>query len=345
MSKVLLVFDYFKETFNLNKENKTLYGPQIALIAVRVLMIVFIGIGIYKWIGIENINELTSMQGREIFEFVLSQGLKILLIILLYAGISVFVEAGLLNMYKKVVTQGYTEGADFREGISKYFLRLMAGELLILLCYIIASPFYLIIGIITLTVGLTVIPILASIFLTMWKVSLVMNDKGLFASIGDSFRFAKSNFIPLAFLQVIHFAFSQPASSGGSGGGGGGNVNLPSSTQNLPSDSFFDNPGAQQGMEEVIKIFKIAVAVMIPIIAVATIGASIITMIFEVFFSLSLFVAYKNGFNVEEPVPEIIEAVDSSEEADYTVLEESQAENLDAAEDDAENLDNEGVEQ
>lgn len=344
MSKILLVFDYFKETFNLNKQNKTLYGPQIALIAVKVLMIVFIGIGIYKWIGIENINELTSMQGREIFEFVLSQGLKVLLIVLLYAGISVLVEAGLLNMYKKVVTQGYTEGADFREGISKYFLRLLAGELLILLCYIIASPFYLIIGLITLTVGLTVIPILASIFLTMWKVSLVMNDNGLFASIGDSFRFAKRNFLPLAFLQVIHFAFSQGASSGG-GGGGGGNVNLPSDSQNLPSDSFLDNPGVQQGMEEVIKIFKIALAVIIPIVAVATIGASIIAMLFEVFFSLSLFVAYKNGFNVKEPVPEIIEAVDGLEEADYTVLEESQTENPDAAEDDTENSSIEEVEQ
>lgn len=307
LSKTLLVFDYFKETFHLNKQNKALYTPQIALIAVRVLLIVFAGIGVYTWIGVENINNLAAMQPREILGFILSQGLKVLALIIFYALVSVVIQAGLLNMYKKVVMQGYTEAGDFKEGVSKYFLKLLLGEIFIAICYTLALPFYLIIGLVTLSVGFTVIPMLAGIFLSMWKASLVMNDNGIFKSIGDSFGFAKRNFIPLTFLQIIHWAFLGGVSSRG------GNFNFTENARNMPGNSLFEQPGVQQVLEQGIRIFRIAMAVLIPVVALATIGASIVLMIFEVFFSLALFVAYKKDFRVAGPSLEIAEPIEIKE--------------------------------
>ncbi|HYE11766.1 MAG TPA: hypothetical protein VEF53_16495, partial [Patescibacteria group bacterium] len=253
MNRLLLIFDYFKEAFHINKQNKALYKPQIALIAVDVLIILLVGISVYSWIGIENIRTLTEMGSSEILGFVLNQGFKVIAIILAYALISVILEAGLLNMYKKAVTQGYTEPGDFREGLSKYFVKLLLGKLLIFLCYIPALPFYLLIGIITLTVGLAVIPIVVGVFLTMWKVSLVMNDVGIIEALKDSFQFAKRNFMPLTVLQIIHWAFARGVSGGG-GGGGGGNFNLPNTNgynqgpgQGF-NNEFFNIPGAEQGI-------------------------------------------------------------------------------------------------
>jgi hypothetical protein len=349
MNKLLLIFDYFKEAFHINKQNKALYKPQIALIAVDVLIILLVGIGVYSWIGIENIRTLTEMGSSEILGFVLNQGFKVIAIILAYALISVILEAGLLNMYKKAVTQGYTEPGDFREGLSKYFVKLLLGKLLIFLCYIPALPFYLLIGIITLTVGLAVIPIIVGVFLTMWKVSLVMNDVGIIEALKDSFQFAKRNFMPLTVLQIIHWAFARGVSGGG-GGGGGGNFNLPNTNgynqgpgQGF-NNEFFNIPGAEQGIEVFIRIIKIMVAVLIPIITIASIFASLIAMVFNVFFTLTLFVAYKNGFIVEEkqlPIPEEPEAL----EANVNISEEAPiAEEVDTIADNEE-TNNEEVEQ
>lgn len=307
MNKLVLIFDYFKEAFHINKKNKSLYKPQLALIALKVFLFLFVGIGVYSWIGIENITSMTEMRPDQLFGFAFSQGFKLIGILLIYAFVTVVVEAGLLNMYKKAVTQGYIEAGDFKEGLSKYFVKLLLGELLILLCYILSLPFYLILGIITLTVGLTVIPIVVSVFLTMWKISLVMNDVGIIAAIKDSFGFAKRNFFPLAVLQIIHAAFIQGASGGG--GGGGGNINMPN-TNNYNGNfgqGFGNEIMGMPGMEEIIKVIKIVVAVLLPVISIAVIAGSIIAMIFEVFFSLTLFVAYKNGFKLEEQSVEIPE--------------------------------------
>lgn len=323
MKKLLLVFDYFKETFHLNKQNKSLYIPQIALIAINVLIVLAAGIGLYRWIGVESITDLFSMESSEIFMFLLNQGFKLLAIGLVYAVISVIVEAGLLNMYKSAVTQGYTQTGDFKQGVSKYFIRLLLGKLFILVCYLLAIPLYLIIGVITLTVGLTVIPLVASIFLCMWKVSLVMNDSGIFAAIGDSFRFATKNFIPLTFLQMIYFAFKQ-------GGSSGNNLNFNQfrSIQNYP---FMEQSALQPEIEQVIGIFKIVIAILIPIVVLAVIGVSLIGIVFEVFFSLALFVAYKNNFHIEE-APQVTETTELVETEDNQTEETNESKDYEEVE-------------
>lgn len=321
MDKIILIFDYFKEAFHINKQNKSLYKPQIALIAVKIALILFVGIAVYGWIGVENIRALTAMKSTQIFGFIFSQGLKLIAIMLLYAFISVVIEAGLLNMYKKAVVLGNIEAGDFKEGLSKYFSKLLLGEILIVLCYILAFIPYIILGILSLTVGWSVIPIIAGVFLTMWKVSLVMNDIGIIEAIKDSFGFAKRNFIPLTVLQIIHWAFAKGAVGGSRGG---------SSNFNFPSNGNFGNGLENQavdmpGLEEVISIAKIVVAVLLPIIAIGTIVVSIVSIIFEVFFTLALFVTYKRGFIAEEEKPEVpdeisdaLEEVHESDNADNT---------------------------
>jgi hypothetical protein len=318
LNKLVLIFDYFKEAFHINKKNKSLYKPQIALIAVKVLLLLFVGIGIYSWIGVGNITSVTTMRPEQMIGFALSQGFKLVAIILGYALVTVVIESGLLNMYKKAV-QGSTEAGDFMEGLSKYFLKLLLGEILIIICCILLLPFYLILGVITLTVGLTVIPIVAGVFLSMWKVSLVMNDTGIFTAVKDSFRFAKRNFIPLTVLQIIHWSFSRGMSSGSSGG----NFNVPD-TNNLGNDfgqGFGNDFSGVPGMEEVIRIIKLVIAVLLPIISIAIIAGSIIAMIFEVFFSLTLFVAYKNDFKVAEKHVAIEETAENEAVENHEALE------------------------
>lgn len=309
MNKIILIFDYFKEAFHINKQNKSLYKPQIALAAVKIALILFAGIAIYSWIGVENISALADVKSSQIFSFVLSLGLKLIAIILIYAFASVVIEAGLLNMYKKAVIQGSIESGDFKEGLSKYFSKLLLGEILIALCYIFAFIPYIILGILSLTVGLSVVPIIAGVFLTMWKVSLVMNDIGIIEAIKDSFSFAKRNFIPLTVLQIIHWAFV----NGAAGGSKRGSFNFPSSGN---FGSGLENQAADMpSPEEIIRVLKIIVAVLLPIIAVGTIIVSIVSIIFEVFFSLALFVTYKNDFRIEEEKPEVMdENIDALEE-------------------------------
>lgn len=299
MNKIVLIFDYFKEAFHINKSNKSLYKPQIALIAVKVFMTLFVGIGVYNWVAIGEITSLTAMEPNQILGFMLSQGFKLLAIILAYALISVIVESGLLNMYKKAVTQGHTESGDFKEGISKYFFKLLLGEVLIILCYIPLLPIILILGIVTLTVGLTVIPLVIGVFLTMWKISLVMNDTGIFDAAKDSFSFAKRNFIPLTVLQLIHWAFSSGVSGGG-GGSGGSNISNIGNFNNGVGEGFENEIVNMPGMMEVIRIIKLVIVILLPIISIIIITVSVIAMIFEVFFSLTLFVVYKNDFKIEE---------------------------------------------
>jgi hypothetical protein len=300
LNKIVLIFDYFKEAFRINKSNKSLYKPQIALIAVKVFMTLFVGIGVYNWVAIGKITSLTAMEPNQILGFMLSQGFKLLAIILAYALISIVVESGLLNMYKKAVTQGHTEAGDFKEGVSKYFFKLLLGEILIILCYIPILPIILILGIVTLTVGLTVIPLVIAVFLTMWKISLVMNDTGIFDAAKDSFSFAKRNFIPLTVLQIIHWAFSSGVSGGGSGGGGGSNISNINNINNGVGEGLGNEVVNMPAMTEVIRIIKLVIVILLPVISIVIVTVSVIAMIFEVFFSLTLFVVYKNDFKIEE---------------------------------------------
>jgi hypothetical protein len=155
--------------------------------------------------------------------------------------------------------------------------------------------------------------------------------------------------MPLTVLQIIHWAFARGISGGG-GSGSGSNFSLPDTSglnQGTGQDignEFFNIPGAEQGIEFFIRIVKITIAVLIPIITIASIAASLIAMVFNVFFSLSLFVAYKNGFIVEETQLPLPEAPEALEVTDNIPVEAPTAEEVDIMADNEE-TNNEEVEQ
>ncbi|MFZ5351334.1 MAG: hypothetical protein ACOZCL_01280 [Bacillota bacterium] len=298
MDKFLTLFDYFKEAYRLNINNKKLYRPQILLICFKLLMIVILGIRVYGWV---NDIEMYANDPHMFLRVLVTDGLILLVLFLAYAIISVIIESGLYNMYKVCITTGSTDFPDFWEGVQKYFVRMLFGSLLVLLGYIILLPFYLLIGVITLTAGLSILAIIAGVFLTMWKISLVMNDSGIVKAIKDSFRFAYNNFLPLTLLQLIHWAFAAGPKSSGSYFNYSGNSSDLASIFSNNVDPYY----AQEGIEFLAGFLKIIVIILIPVITIATLVASLIRMLFEVFFSLVLFIVYNRKFINEDEKSEV----------------------------------------
>lgn len=303
MEKIYLIFDYFKEAFHMNKDNKKIYGPQIALIILKTLTVIVCGLIIYSYIGSDKFMDYDASKW---FFFVITSLLWLGLLLLGLGIISLIVESGLYNMYKKCVINNELAPGDFKEGVKKYFFKFLLGDILVAVAWIVICIPYLIVGVITLTIGLAVIPLIANIFLTMWKVSIVMKDNDVITAFKDSFSFAKRNFLALTVLQLIHWAFVKGATTSGGFNSYYSFTNPSSPANSVPGKySSFNGPS----MEDVVKVAKIICAILIPVISIATFVASIITMIFEVFFSLVIFIAYIKKFESEntlEVTPDVV---------------------------------------
>jgi hypothetical protein len=296
MERIYSIFDYFKEAFQINRSNKNVYRPQFMFIGIRLLMLIGMGIWVYSWIDKININTFT---GEDALYFVIPYIITLVLILISYGIISVILESGLYNMYKKAILLGKCEKTDFSEGVRKYFFKFFLGKIIIFLAWVVISPIYLITGVITLSLGFTLVPLLVDIFLTMWKISLVMNDSKLFDGFKDSFKFAKLNLLPLSILQIIHWAFVKGISSSGSVGNFsnvGNTFNYRTNTGDFPIPFKDINIDREQFVNIILKITKIVIAVLIPVITIAALAAALVKMLFEVFFSLVLFIAYTNKF-------------------------------------------------
>jgi hypothetical protein len=296
MERIYSIFDYFKEAFQINRSNKNVYRPQFMFIGIRLLMLIGMGIWVYSWIDKININTFT---GEDALYFVIPYIITLVLILIAYGIISVILESGLYNMYKKAILLGKCEKVDFSEGVRKYFFKFFLGKIIIFLAWVVISPIYLITGVITLSLGFTLVPLLVDIFLTMWKISLVMNDSKLFDGFKDSFKFAKLNLLPLSILQIIHWAFVKGISSSGSVGNFsnvGNTFNYRTNTGDFPIPFKDINIDREQFVNIILKITKIVIAVLIPVITIAALAAALVKMLFEVFFSLVLFIAYTNKF-------------------------------------------------
>lgn len=300
MERVYSIFDYFKEAFRINRNNKIIYRPQFIFIGIRLLMIIGMGLWVYSWI--EGIN-IYSFNERDVLFFVLPYIITLIILLIAYGIISVIIEAGLYNMYKKAILFGKCEKSDFSEGVRKYFFKFLLGNIIIALAWLVISPIYLITGTITLSIGFSLIPLLVDIFLTMWKISLVMNDSKLFDAFKDSFKFARLNLFPLTVLQLIHWSFVKGVSSGASGGSVGNISNIfnyKTNGNDFPIPFSNINIDWEQFINMVLKVIKIIIAVLIPVISIAALAAALVKMLFEVFFSLVLFIAYNEKFSIPE---------------------------------------------
>ena len=292
MQKVYLVFDYFKEAFHINRNNKRIYLPQILFIIIKALIILAGGIYISNWIKINNFYMLSE---KEVFDFLISNLVDFLLIGITYLLISIALESGLYYMYKICVFgKGLMKG-DFLRGVKKYFFKFLLINLLIAISTIIILPIAFLFGILTLFVGFMIVGIIvmiAVIFINFWKISLVVNDSGIFTAFKDSISFLKRCFFPVFFIQIIYWAFS------------GGSKLSSSFSFRSDIDNFIDTsrnfghtPMSYFNIDFINRMIRIVMSVIIPVITISTIVSSLIVMVFEVFFSLSLFVTYKHNFN------------------------------------------------
>lgn len=300
IKSVLKLFDYFKEAFALNRANKGLYGPQIALALVKVVLIGGFGFWAYTVVNGEGFRRML-MYGSDpwaILRLVLGAAGIGLLALVLWLLVVRLVEAGLHNMYKSAVLTGSIQPGSFWAGVAKFFLPFVLGDLVIALAVLLLSPIWVLLGLVTLTIGFSVGAIALGVLLMFWKVSLVWNQRGIFEAAKDSFRFAWRNFVAVTTLYLIRQAFANPFA----GGGGGGN---PGATYSVPGGEI--QPPVWINPESIHNILRMAIAIATPALTIIVAISSLIQMIFTVFFALTLFVTYKHGFRPEEEVnPDVV---------------------------------------
>lgn len=294
MRGISRLFDYFKKAFQLNKSNKELYLPQIALILTKAAMFIAFGVILYQFaidvgevgFGLDAIIEY----GKTLAWWGVG-----LLAITAIGGI--LVESGLFNMYKAVLNNMELNMSVFIDGASKYFFKMLLANILLFVFWILILIPYLIVGFITLFAGFVLIPILITIFTTMWKVSIVMDDITVMDALKNSISYAKANFKPLGALVIIKSAFlSSTGSSGGSSNGGSRSWNTGGEQTNF--DIGFES--FQKGYVEALPYIKTGFLIAVPVITVSIIIGALVKMIFEIFFNLSIFVMYKESNEMDD---------------------------------------------
>lgn len=298
------LFDYFKEAFAINRANKDLYGPQIALVLVRMVLLAGYGAWVYTAVNSPGFRKLLVFGSNPwalLLALLRAAGVG-LLALALWLLVVRLVEAGLHNMYKSAVQTGSVQPGSFWAGVGKFFLPFVLGDLVIALAVLVLSPLWIFLGLVTFTIGFAVGALALGIFFMFWKVSLVWNERGIIEAVKDSFRFAWRHVAAVTVLYLIRGAFANPGAGGG-GGGGGGN---PSGVINLLNNGdgqvpFWPNP------DIILKYLRLGIAIAIPIVVIIVAVSSLIQMIFTVFFALTLFVTYKHGFRPDEEVnPDVV---------------------------------------
>ena len=208
MEKILLVFDRMKQAFNVNVQNKKIYGIQIMLALISTITTAaFFGILYSYYLQLESSGfNLAILK----FNDLISTLTTMFLIFIALLIVLIIFEAGLYHMYFRAVYSGTANNIDFAIGIRKYFTKFFWINFLTTIFWIISFPLYLIAGLFTLGAGFIVIPIIITAFLSMWKVSLVVDGCGMFSALRNSFRFAGRNFVPYIFFILLMLAFTAP---------------------------------------------------------------------------------------------------------------------------------------
>lgn len=295
MDKVLKIFDYFKLAFSVNVNNRKLYKPQIALIILKTCFYVVGGLFLYRFfIAVDRLGFTEELMWGT---FLKMFGLT-LFSVFTYLLLSIVVESGLYNMYKSCVTQGSIQESDFQTGVKKYFWRFLLADLLMIIFWILAIVPYLIVGVVTLFAGFILVPILIQIFTSMWKVSIVMEELKVIDGFKRAFKFANMNFLPLTVLIVIRNAFSSVSKGSGGRGSSSSNPSTNFSNWNSVPEEIGNDMGTSfdtsfyQWYEKAFPFIKAGVIILIPVISIAVLISSLIKMVFQIFFSLSLFIMY-----------------------------------------------------
>lgn len=286
MESVLQLFDRFRVAWHLNRANKNLYWPQVALTLVRVLVTLGAGAAIYSLTGSQAMARLLDNPNWSYLTPVLSP------LILIFAGgwlllylVGAVLEAGLYSMYKDVILTGKVGEGAFVAGAARYSLSFILGDLLLLVVLAVLLPLWLVVGGITLTVGFGLLGLLWGAALMMWKVALVRGDMGVPAAIKASLRFAQDHKLMAASLYLIRQAFMRFGGSTASVP----NLNWSNNASDLPS--WLNLPI----MRNPLKILQALVLALTVLAAFAVAAWSLVQMFFHVFFGLVMFLVWEDN--------------------------------------------------
>ncbi|SHI37936.1 hypothetical protein SAMN02745751_00186 [Dethiosulfatibacter aminovorans DSM 17477] len=297
MKDVARLFDYFKDAFHLNVENRKLYMPQIILILVKTCIFLAFGIFIYQVIVSF---EYTGFSENVIKDAVFGLAWWIAGMILLGIIGGIVIEAGLFNMYRVCIYERELRSGEFFEGVRKNFLKFLLADFIMLIVWLLIFIPYIIIGVLSLLTGFVLIPLMISVFTIMWKVSMAVDDVFVIEGFKRGFHFAVEHFIPLSVLVIIRESFLNL-------GNGSWKSNSRSSSSNSSSNFMDDLPidieppdiTVHQGYLKALPYIKIGFYVMLPVISIAVIVGSLVRMVFQIFFGLASFIMYAD--NVSKP--------------------------------------------
>lgn len=292
MDQFMSVFDYLKKAFYVNREHRQLYIPQITLVILKTFLIVIGGSLIYQAVMAA---AKPGFSYQMLWHSFLTTTALWIVSFLIYTLFVIIVEAGLYEMFKACITNDSIPKGTFIQGVRKHTFQFFLIDWLIIFAWGLFIIPYILIGIMTLATGFVLVPFIVHVFTAMWKVSLVMDNQGILASFKKNLQFSKTYFGPLAFLVLLKEAFSSfPKGSGfnsnisnfnNSGPSGNAPVNMPSSAEAAQGTLY-------EAFLNSIPYLKIGFWVLIPVVSIAVFIASLIKMIFQIFFMLALFIMY-----------------------------------------------------
>lgn len=271
---------YCKETFEVVKRRLVLFVPRL-LLGGFFLGLVALVIG-------------TAVFGKVIGGGVLGLPMAAVITAILVLIGNLFVESGQINLFAKSALGHTVSMHDFREGISKYIGRVLAGGFLFILLFIaigittlifVAIPLLNVIAVI----GVVVLMFAANVFLSAWKAALAFKDLDVTQAFADSYRFAKEFFWPLALVVFVRGLFDGSNDNGSHKGGKGGGLSISGVNVNT------DLPGINlPGMDMGTLLGVGSVIAFMPIAAAAILISTVIT----VYLDQLVFVIYARRENL-----------------------------------------------
>lgn len=298
LKKILRLFDYFKEAYRVNVNNKTLYKPQVIYALVKsALLLVLLVISSFLVESFLQASQSTTSY-KEVFMSPAFIGLSIgtILSIILIALANSYVEAGLINMYVKAVAGTQVTMDDWKEGARNYFTKIFVGNLLINIFWFVALVPYIIVGFVTLGLGFTIIPVLVSALLLVWKIIVIKENLGPIDAMKKSVTFGRANLFPASVYVIIINTISGTSS----GGAGGSNPASMSNVFNSSSSDGIDSDTATIIAESTISLIKWIMIGTSTYISIGVFVFQLVAIVLSVFFSLTTVILYLDNWSIDE---------------------------------------------
>ncbi len=207
-SKFIQLMDYFKTTFKFLIENKGILRPIIFFILSRTVVAMIFVLSLLPTItNLREIVQIINKSGSGIgpdLKPIINQlvGLPLIAFIALII-ISTFgftlLEAKLYINYAKIIPNTTNKS----KGLIRTFLAFLLANIIIMIAWIVLAVPYVIVGIVSLSIGFALIPFLVDVLLLYYKGIYVVSDKNIFSSLGASIKFAWKNLLLSAILQLI----------------------------------------------------------------------------------------------------------------------------------------------